>query len=830
MRGLLLCSVSASILVSVGAHAQTAPAGSTATGTQPDTAQTGPAAAPSSTPNMSSAQAGQNTSVTSATQAPAPQADAQPASAGLGEVIVTANRREENLQRAAVAVNVARGADLIAAGITEPYRLSELAPGLTIQPTGVGNLIFVRGVGNLTTTPSSDPAISFNYDGVYIGRPSSTNGLFFDLDRVEVLKGPQGTLYGRNATGGAINVIPTQPKLGSLSAYLAGSYGNYKTYTLEGALNAPLGENGALRVSGSVARHDGYLRDGTYDNDTKSLRVQLKATLTPNLTVRVSGDFSHLGGAGYNGTLIGSYVSTATTNTFVPSGLSIAEGGATPAAIAYRTSLNAGTAKRPFSADAPYPNHSDNFYGANAQVDWDIGFGTLTVIPAFRYAHLDNVLDNGGLFAQRTRETDEQHSVEARLTGKRLGIFDYVLGGYYYDESINSKIGINVQYVASFPGPNIYHTESFAPFARLTAHLSDRLRVVGGVRYTKDTKTFTGTTTSFQIVCVAASCPTVPLLPVVDAFTSYPFPIPSTAGTIPYAPGAVLARGATRNDNSRLTNDRVTYHAGVEFDLAPQSLLYGTVETGYRSGGFSPATGFETFQPEFITAYTVGLKNRFLDNRVQLNFEGYWWNYRDQQISHVGVDLSGRAANFTQNVGKSRIKGAEVEGRVLVTPTTLVSADVQYLDARYLSFSFPQLFTGTLPLNGCSNAIAGTQVTVDCSGKRSINSPKWTVNLGAQQTIPAGDFKFVAGVDSQHQSSRYIAFDYLPQQLVGSTWTTNAQLLFGPKDDRWSIAGFVRNIEDHRIINNEAIVPTTTILTASTTAPRTYGVRASVKF
>jgi iron complex outermembrane receptor protein len=748
----------------------------------------------------------------------------------LGDIVVTAQRKSESLQRAAVTVNVAQGAELIAAGITEPYRLSELAPGLTVEPTGAGNLIFIRGVGNLTTTPNSDPATAFNYDGVYIGRPTATNGLFFDLDRVEVLKGPQGTLYGRNATGGAINVIPTQPKLGEFSGYATGSYGNYNTRTLEGAINAPLGDDGAMRISGSIAQHDGYLKDGTYDNDTKSLRVQLKARLTPNLTVRMAGDYAHVGGSSFAAGYLGTYTSSPAGNVFNSAGLPLSEGIFTPAAQAYRTSLIAGTAKRPYDPVAPFPYHKDNFFGVNAQIDWQTPIGTLTVIPAWRYSALDSKSNSG--FFYRLREKDEQFSLEARLTGHRIGMFDYVLGAFYYDEDIKSRISVSVQSVTSFPGLNHYHTKSLAPFARLTANVTDRLRVVGGARYTRDIKSFVGTTVSFQIICVAPSCPNVPLLPPVDYFTDYPFPIPATAGVVPYAPGALLGRGATRNDNTSLVNKRTTYHGGVEFDIARQSLLYATVETGYRAGGFNPATGFETYAPEYITAYTIGSKNRFFDNRVQLNIEAFLWNYRNQQVSHVGVDLSTppRAANFTQNVGRSRIKGVEVEGRVLITPTTLVSADVQYLDAKYLSFSYPQLFTGTAPLTGCPTSVNGTLVTVDCSGRQALNSPKWTINLAAQQTIPLGEYKIVGGVDSHHLSSRYVGFDYLPQQLVGPTWTTNAQLTFGPKNDRWSISGFVRNIENRRITLNEGIVPTTTIVTAGTSAPRTYGVRASVKF
>lgn len=750
--------------------------------------------------------------------------------AGLEEIIVTANRREESLQRAAVAVNVASGADMITAGVTEPYRLSQLAPGLTIQPSAAGNLIFLRGVGNLTTTPNSDPAIAFNYDGVYVGRPTSTNGLFFDLDRVEVLKGPQGTLYGRNATGGAINVIPTQPRLGEFSGYLTGTYGNYNAGTIEGAINAPMGDDGALRVSGALQRHDGYLADGTNDQKTESLRVQMKGKLTPTLTVRIAGDYSHLGGTGYSNSYLGAYSQTANTFSFQPSNLPISTGMFTPGAQAYRTSLIAGAAKRPYDPASPYPAHRDNFYGFNAQIDWQTGLGTLTIIPAFRSADLDARAFPGFLY--RTREKSEQFSVEARLTGNRVGIFDYVLGGLYYDELIRSKQAISAQFITVFDGPNEYKTRSFAPFARLTAHLTDQLRLVGGLRYTRDVKTYLGTNSAFQVICVAAGCPTIPLLPNADSFNDYTFPIPSSGGIIPYAPGAVLGRSVTRHDDSRLVNSRVTYHGGIEIDVAPRSLLYATVETGYRAGGFNPATGYETYKPEYITAYTVGAKNRFFDNRLQLNIEGYWWNYSNQQVSHVGVDLSSppRAANFLQNVGKSRIRGFEVEARAMVTSRTMVTANAQYLDTKYQSFSYSQLNTGVAPLNGCANSVSGTLVVVDCSGKPALNSPRWTINLGAQQTIGLGEYQLVAGVDSQYQSSRYVGFEYLPQQLQDASWATNAQLTLSPTSDRWSISAFVRNIENNRPLLNTMIVPATSILAGGTGAPRLYGLRLSARF
>ena len=222
----------------------------------------------------------------------ATSAEADAPQEGLGDIVVTAQRREESSQKAAVPLSVIDGEALLAAGITQVDRLNLLAPALQVQSSSTGNLIFLRGVGNFNVVATSDPAVAFNYDGVYVGRPTNSTGVFYDLSRVEVLKGPQGILYGRNATGGAINVLPQQPRLGEFSGYVSATYGNYDTINAEGAINAPLGENGALRLSLATANHDGYLRDGTQDEDTIAGRFQLKSELTPDLTIRFAMDYA----------------------------------------------------------------------------------------------------------------------------------------------------------------------------------------------------------------------------------------------------------------------------------------------------------------------------------------------------------------------------------------------------------------------------------------------------------------------------------------------------------------------------------------------------------
>ena len=758
----------------------------------------------------------------------------------LGDIIVTAQRRSENLQRAAVPVDVVSAAAVLKAGITEPTALGTLVPALVAAPNGGGTVsYFVRGVGNFASNPLFDSAVAFNYDGVYIGRETATSGLFYDLERIEVLKGPQGTLYGRNATGGAINVNPVHPKVGTLSGYATASYGDYNAFTAEGALNLPLGPLGALRISGDYARHDGHLSDGTSDEKLGGVRAQMLGELTPSLTVRVSGDYEHIGGRGVGSSYANGLQFNPAAGGFVvvDSGLGHSVGLYDPAAQAYRTTLAAGPAGRKLAPLDAQPYVDNNIYGANAEIAYDTGFGKLTVIPAWRYSTVNTITAVPGFMAG-LQTKDEQYSVEARFAGDRIGPFDYTLGGLYYNETNRDHFAVDQQALATFQD-FVNKTDSYAVFARATAHLSDALRLVGGVRYTKDDKRFDGASVGLTVVCVVRvagvpTCPNAPLLPFTWTPAQLTLPVPPVAGAAAPVPGTgtIIARNGNVVDAS-LNKGRVTYRGAVEYDVGPRSLAYASVETGFRAGGFSLAQGYETYQPETITAYTVGSKNRFLDNRLQLNVEGFLWKYRNQQLAHIGVDLAGQNGNFTQNIGRTTMYGVDAESRLLVTPTTALNAQVQYLHTRYDSFAYQFPNTATPPLTGCLvTPVAGnaTVLTVDCSGKPAFNSPTWTVNLGADQTIRLGRYKVVGSIDSQYRSGRFVGFEFQAAERQGPTWQTSIQVSFGPDDDRWSIEGFVRNIENDRYITNAQYFLIGNGLSIVTAPPRTYGVRGAVRF
>ena len=736
----------------------------------------------------------------------------------------TAQQRGENLQKVAVAVAVVSGSDLINSGIRGIDQLGTLVPAIQIPNSSQGNFIFVRGVGNFSFTPNSDPAAAYNFDGVYVGRASSTLGSFYDLERVEVLKGPQGTLYGRNATAGALNVLPVQPRLGETSGYVTGTYGNYDAITAEGALNLGLGDNAALRVSANYGNHEGYLRDGTQDEDQFGVRAQLKVDLTPDLTVRVAGDYSEQRGSASSSSYSSKFAfSPATGFTVTPSGLPEDEGLFTARAQTYRTTNGAaGNLVGRFSDPLLFrPFQRNNVYGISVHVDYSTPIGTVSVIPAWRIGYKNNLSTDAAQQIGTTSEA-EQYSIEARLVSDGGGLIDYNLGVFYFSEQINDDLYNSGGTQAGFIKSR-YKTQSPAAYGRVTLNATDWLRFTGGLRYTEDRKDFTSLSQTLALVCaVPAACPTAPLLPFTRTLAQQPF-LPATSGaTIVRAPGILIARGDVAS-TGELRQDKITYRGAIEVDLGPRSLLYGSIETGYRAGGFNAAFNFG---PETLTAYTIGSKNRFLDDRLQLNLEGFIWKYRGQQINFLGVDPLGRIGVLTQNVGTSDIKGFEVEARARVTRGTTLSANVQYLDATYDSFSFN---TPARPFTGCA-VTQTTTFNVNCVGRPAVNSPKWTLNFGGEQIIPLGEYQVVLSADTQYRSSRFVGFGYTAEEFVRSNWASNAHLSFGTTDGRYVIGAFVRNIEDNRVITSAQTVPASNLIVKLRSAPRTYGVRLSTRF
>lgn len=743
--------------------------------------------------------------------------------AGLEDIIVTAQRREESSQKAAIAITALGAEQLTRANVTNATQLTTIAPSLQINSVyGATSNFYVRGVGNFVTNALSDTAVIVNLDGVPLGRPTGVQGLFFDLERVEVLKGPQGTLYGRNATGGAVNIITARPKIGETSGYGNFTYGNYNTINLNGAVNLSLSDNTALRVAGQWSKRDGTYTDGTGDENIASFRASLRSELSDKLTVTLTGDYTSMRGRGPGSTVRG-------LNREDRIGL-----GDPRARAIYASTLNfpAGTFLNPM------PNNDfqrNDIWGVTLQADLETSLGTVSLIPAFRHSRLDLLTSASG-FEAPLYETDKQTSVELRLVSPAGNRMAYVAGLFYFNETDDSLGTYNQQYFSAYT--HFYpKTKSYAAYGRLTYSLTDQLRISGGVRYTIDSRSAQIDSVNAIVVC--------PTLPGILCFGAQPLPtqlgVPaaflnpdgSLRTFIPGNGGGSFISNTPSSISPSKTFRRPTWRAGIEYDVGERSLLYATFETGYKSGGFFSSIDDPSFRPESISAFTLGSKNRFFDNRLQLNLEAFWWTYKDQQFSHFKANSQGGTEFITENIGKTRVRGFEVEMRGQVTPTTTLNGTVQYLDARNLDFVYQAPASIGAPVTGCVATLpVPATYTVNCSGLRPANAPEWTFTAGLEQRIPLGDkgeLTFTAA--TRYQSGSFTGTDLLPQSYQPGYFMTDLQLEYMTANKQFRIAGFVNNLENNNVVGWSQPHPRAGgLIIEGLRLPRMYGVRAGVRF
>ena len=732
---------------------------------------------------------------------------------GLGEIVVTAQRREESLQRAAVAVTAVGGEDLVNAGITETANLGRLVPSLVVQPTGGTTSFFLRGVGTNSQNSFAENAVAFNFNGIYVGRPTAPAGVFYDLERVEVVKGPQGTLYGRNATGGAINVIPKKPVLGTFGGEGFFEYGNYDSKKSVVALNIPIGDTVALRLAGQVVDRDGYISDGYDDDKGEAFRASLLIEPSDRWSMLLVADYYNQGGKGAGAVLLPEARYTVPA---LEDRVSISD----PRARAAIRQLASGIFAPPFcggpgnfvnSGCVALPGsdgfQNSKFFGISATVTGDMGFGTLTVIPAYRRSDVDLLTYLPG-FAGVVKDLAEQTSLEVRLASNEDQRLRYVLGLFYFGENQITENFFRQGNISTTRFTPRLSTESVAAFGQLTFDITDTLRLVAGGRYTKEDKK--------QLTSVASGGLPGPITPPLSA----PF-------------------------TGDLSFEKFTWKAGLEWDAGPQSLVYANVATGFKSGGFFVAQPpNNTFAPETLTAYTIGAKNRFFDNKLQLNIEAFYWDYNDQQITFVGgVRTAGgifAQGSTTVNAGKSRIYGAEFEARFAPSRNDLFSLNVQYLNGKYDSLITANFSpTGAPVTTGCrtlGSRLANPGVNgarfydIDCSGRPTVNSPEWALNLGYERTFELTDqLNLIFGARGNIESSRFMNSNFRPEERQGSFAMADA---YATLEDRggWSITAFINNITDEEVLARAGTRPILDFPVGTLRPPRTYGVRFGFNF
>lgn len=738
------------------------------------------------------------------------------------EILVTARRRQENAQDVPVALNVVGAKALEATGNYSLGQVQQMVPALQIFSFNPRNTnINIRGFGSnvALTIDGLENGVGVYVDQVYYGRVGSSQFDLVDLDHIEVLRGPQGTLFGKNTTAGAINIATKAP---SFTPEFTGeaSLGDYNYRQFRASASAPLIDDKlAFRLSVADTHRDGFLYDTTTGKHAQnynnvSVRAQLLAKPTDTLTFRLIGDYQKqrlnccinvpvtVFSAYDNGTPI--------ANNYVNR---ITRAGYTPLPV------------DPFArkTDANSPFHANMYsWGLSGQIDWDIGPAAITSITAYRHWHWDPANDGDSIALpvitqayQANRQS--QWSQELRLASTGTNTIDYVAGLYYFWQIIRgfgataygsaapnwflptTPAAISNAALNGFTAPSTSdpQTHSYAAFAQGTWHATDRLSLTGGLRFTHEDKD--GRYTQDQ---TGADLSTLP--PAQAA----------AAQAIRNAFNPVLDFSASRHDNS------LAGTANISYKVRPDLLVYATYSRGNKSGGLNltgiPAGVPTTVKPERTDNFEIGLKSQFFDRKVTANLAGYWTIVHDYQTSISTENSAGVFIQYIANIPKARSRGFEAD--LSWSPTDLISfsASTAYTDARYIRYpDGPQQFENPSPVT-------------DLSGKTLAGVPKFTYTLNADLAQPVDALQVYGHADWSHRSSFFTAVSDSRYSLVPGYGLANLRVGLRRPDQRWDVSLWVRNLFDKDYF--QTLSPANTgLVTGLIGDPRTFGATLRTK-
>ena len=710
------------------------------------------------------------------------------ASAQIEDIVVTASRYEQSLQRVPIAVSALSANALEQRGVTEVANLSTEVPNLQIGTNGANASVDVsiRGITTANVnTYSNNPAVATYINGVYVPRTQGLNEALFDIDRVEVLRGPQGTLYGRNATAGAINIITTRPS--QSPAFRADlTYGNYNSVTARVVANIPVSSTFALRGVAFYNRNDGYQNTlGTTENYFRAdeLGGRISALWKPGsrLSVLVESDYYRDNGSP------NLPIATPVPGTVYP---------VSQVADPYRTPVTPGQngiqRVRVFNVRA----NVDYSFGDNISISYLGGYGTVNL---FTFTDEEGLPVAFGTANFDDRNWNTSHEVDLRYTSESLKV---VLGGNYTREHTSGDLAIEFLQATGFapqqlqfPHPN-FSQSSYGLFGQATVSVTDALRVTGGLRYSHDQ----ASNPDFGTLFCRRNTP---------LFVAYNSPL--------------CSRFSAANQESR-TYQNVSWKAGAEFDASPTSLLYGSVSTGYKQGilnSVSPLITTPVVNPEKVINYEVGSKNRLLGGRVTLNGALFYMKYTDLQVNQVTfVSVNPPIpTNFTTNAAKATIYGVEVEGAWKITDHDELSGFASYLHARYDDFvntTDPILDPGNLrPL--------------DLSGNKLIRAPDFSVRASYSHRFDLAN----RGALSPQASFFYQTASYLrefnqPFDRQPGYSRTDLRLTYEHPGGHWTAEAFVLNLENKAVRVAEYAV--SSYLQSFYAPPRRYGVKIAYKY
>ena len=610
----------------------------------------------------------------------------------LQEIVVTANKREQNLNDVGLTVDVVSGQALQDQQINSLSDLAQTIPGLTYSDTALGTPVYtLRGVGFYEGSLGAYPAVSVYLDEVPLSFPALTTHSAFDLERVEVLKGPQGTLFGQNATGGALNFIAAKPTK-TFDAGATLSYGRFNDVVLDDFVSGPLSDTLQARVATHIERADGWQQSNSRPGDTNGSvrdyagRAQL--AFEPSQSVRFRLDLN--GWIDKSQTEAPQYIGLQPQNPLIE-----------PALAASQFSPH-----NPRAADwTPGLPFSDNrLWQTSLRADFDLTQRiTLTSLTGYVDYKQNQAEEGDGLPLSTLDIPLDQGSIksvsqELRVANGSASALRWVAGANYEHSEVDQTLGYNITdstahttlgtvlgYPISFPTPDaLQKMTNYAFFGNLEGDVTDTITLKGGVRYTDEKRSIStcNKTTSglpgdagpffYNVLLGGAFGPYVNG----DCFAINDLGMP-VGGVAPGAPGAY---------NGTLKEDNVSWRTGIDWKPQPGLLLYLNVAKGYKAGSYPTvsASTFTQYLPvtqESILAYEAGIKNSLFDKKLQINAAVFYYDYKDKQLrSKIDAPPFG-ILDVLQNVPKSKVKGAELEITARPIPHLAISTSFTYLDA-----------------------------------------------------------------------------------------------------------------------------------------------------
>jgi iron complex outermembrane recepter protein len=695
------------------------------------------------------------------------------------EIIVTAQKRAENLQDVPLAVTAVTGDTLQNRQITGVGDLSEIAPNVNVGSFGGQARIAIRGIGFDTINPGSEGRVAYYIDGVYVSRPAAQFGTFFDVERVEVLRGPQGTLYGRNATGGAISVVASQPT-DTATGYANFTYGNYNTVRVDAALSGPLTDTIDARIAVSTNSHEGYFRNLHLDQpiddaNTRAIRASVRFRPFDGFTWTLSADFYGEGDHNYGDHYLG-----ISHPGQIDSGVAL--GGILPPNIRDTT-----------SADEPENNRQ--IYGISSTIAYELGPVSLKSITGYRGSNYTTItdLDNTNLEIAGPFtffENAHQISQEFQAFGT-TGPLKWIGGLYYFDEHIFGGSAIPLS-LALVGGPDILqsgyavagltHTQAEAVFGQLDYAVTDQLSFILGGRYGHEK---------------------------VSIFDNSQFDLAH-----PYVRNAPIDNlpGFPRYDS--VDSNAFTPKASIQYKATDTVDLYATVAKGFKSGGFDVGVLATPYHPESLWDYEGGVKATTLNGRLRTNLSVFYYKYTNLQESIVNG-----SSVITENAASARLYGTELEFTVLPIAQVQLDGSFTYLNTRYNEFKTADT----------SQPALGVQ---DLTGHQLTQAPQLTSNLGAQYQVPISQGEIILRAEANYMARVfYTPFDN-PAVSTPASVKANGFLTFRSNDQHWSGSLFVRNAFNKVTIAN-ALVASSIIgnpVIGTVSPPRTFGASVGYRF